>query len=64
MEKHHKFKVGDVVYEITRPKQLLLVNKRNGIIYSCKPFNERGEELIYMERDLRKVSHDLVLRLL
>ncbi len=56
----YKFKEGDVVYDITRPQQLMLVTKRNGIIYYCKPYKETGNALVYKERDLRGELSDQV----
>ena len=51
----NKYNEGDNVYEITRPQELLLITRRNGIIYYCRPVNsEKGREVAFMERDLRE----------
>jgi hypothetical protein len=50
----HKFEIGDLVYEITRPHQVMIITKRNGLVYICKPSNERENALAFIERDLRK----------
>jgi len=50
----NKFKEGDIVYEITRPQQLLFITRRNGAIYYCRPVdNKKEHELAFMERDLK-----------
>lgn len=63
-DQEHKFEEGDVVYEVTRPRQLMLITKRNRIVYHCQPLNENGDNLIYMERDLRRTKVDLELKML
>jgi hypothetical protein len=55
----YKFNEGDIVYEITRPQQLMLVTRRNGIIYYCRSVSRKNDiELGIMERDLRGISTD------
>ncbi len=59
MELNHqnKYNEGDSVYEITRPQELMLITRRNGIIYYCRSVNsENGRETAFMERDLREYT--------
>lgn len=49
-----KFEVGDTVYEITRPQQLMVIIRRSGLIYYCRLLDEKSHEIVFMERDLKK----------
>lgn len=55
LNNQNKYNEGDSVYEITRPKESMLITRRNGIIYYCRSvYGEKGRETAFMERDLRK----------
>ena len=55
MEQHHKYEEGDIVYDIVRPHQLMIIIRRFGIIYYCRPLEkENGNEFTYVERDLKR----------
>lgn len=55
MELHkNKFNEGDIVFEITRPHHLMLITKRDGMLYYCQTVANRSDPLAaFMERDLK-----------
>jgi len=48
-----KFKEGEIVFERIRPKdKLIIVRRDNGLYYCRPPSGLRRKDLVYMERDL------------
>jgi uncharacterized protein YodC (DUF2158 family) len=49
-----KFSVGEVVHEISRPGQKLIIIKASGKLYYCKlQENMSRPEIVFAERDLK-----------
>ncbi len=50
-----KFRIGEIVYDMTRPSQKLIISKIQGNLCHCKtPENMERPAIAYSERDLRK----------
>jgi hypothetical protein len=57
-----KYAEGDIVYEIVRPQQLMVITKRNGIIYYCDLIETKNHcSLAFVERDLRRTENKISL---
>jgi hypothetical protein len=54
MFKQHKFKAGDLVFELTRPSQQLIIIRFFSGLYYCKvPGQAEGRKLVFFERELK-----------
>jgi hypothetical protein len=54
MFKLNKFKVGDSVFELTRPSQQLIVIRFFSGLYYCRvPGQAENRRLVFFERELR-----------
>lgn len=50
-----RYEEGDIVYDIFRPQQLMIITKCKGVIYYCRLLeNKNDHPLAFMHRDLRK----------
>jgi len=50
-----KFEVGDIVFDVVRSHELMIITKRQGQIYYCRPTkNSKYPEIAFMERDLKR----------
>jgi len=52
-KKEIKYKIGDIVYDRTRPSQQLVITKHQFNTYYCQPVdNPRQRALVFFEADL------------
>lgn len=53
----NKFKEGDIVVERNRPTQKLVIDRYLNQIYYCRDQeNSKLKELVYFERDLKRID--------
>tara|TARA_Y100001972_G_C7663545_1_gene335000 strand:+ start:4085 stop:4258 length:174 start_codon:yes stop_codon:yes gene_type:complete len=49
-----KFRIGEVVFEVSHPAQKLVITKADGKLYSCKLQDDmKRPAVVYAERDLK-----------